>query len=228
MSRRRRAVALGLAAAVCATLAAALAGSYRSDVQAQLGELRPVVVARRALQAREPLRPGQIPKALEVRRVPARFAPPDALADPAEAVGLAPAAFVPAGSYLVAGQLRDDGRPQRRQGPSRLAPGRRPVEIAVSGAGALAAAPGGPATEVDVVVTTESGAAGGPGRTYVAAEGVGLLDLRSSTALGGNGEGVGGPGPEAWVATLALTRSQSLRLIQAESFARAVRLIPSA
>ena len=31
--------------------------------------------------------------------------------------------------------------------------------------------------------------------------------------------------PSAWVATLALTRDQALRLIHAQSFAREVRLI---
>jgi hypothetical protein len=36
-----------------------------------------------------------------------------------------------------------------------------------------------------------------------------------------------GPGPAAgWMATLALTRREALRLIEAESFARAVRLLP--
>jgi hypothetical protein len=35
------------------------------------------------------------------------------------------------------------------------------------------------------------------------------------------------PGAEAWTATLALTRSQALQLIQAESYARGVRLIGS-
>jgi len=37
----------------------------------------------------------------------------------------------------------------------------------------------------------------------------------------------GGPGPAAgWSASLALTRSEALRLIEAESFARSVRLLP--
>ena len=34
-----------------------------------------------------------------------------------------------------------------------------------------------------------------------------------------------GSAPGAWTATLALTRPQALRLIQAENFARQVRLI---
>jgi hypothetical protein len=40
-------------------------------------------------------------------------------------------------------------------------------------------------------------------------------------------QGAAGAGPAAgWSATLALTRSQALQLIEAESFARAVRLLP--
>jgi Flp pilus assembly protein CpaB len=224
MSRRRRAIALGLAAAVCAALAAALAGGYRDDVEAQLGGLRPVVVARRPLPARGLLKPGVVRTSLEVRRVPDRFAPPDALADPAEAAGLVPSAPIPAGSYVVAGQLRATRGHARGPAPRRLEPGRRPVEIAVVGAAALEAGPGGRATEVDVVVTSEPGPGGGAGRTYLAAQGVPLLDLRSTADLGG-GDGLGEPGPEPWTATLALTRSQALRLIQAESFARGLRLI---
>ena len=98
-----------------------------------------------------------------------------------------------------------------RPGP-RLANGRRPVEIAVSGAEALAVAGVDPVgSRVDVVVTTEpSGSAAG--RTYVAAAAVPLLAL---------GPGAEGPGPGASAAaTLGLTRAQALRLIAAESFAR--------
>ncbi len=62
------------------------------------------------------------------------------------------------------------------------------------------------------------------GRTYVAAEGVELLALGQSGDPGA-GDGLPGPGPGAWTATLALTRPQALRLIQAENFARQVRLI---
>ena len=38
---------------------------------------------------------------------------------------------------------------------------------------------------------------------------------------------LGAPPTEAWVATLALTRGQALRLIHAQSFARELRLIGS-
>jgi hypothetical protein len=101
------------------------------------------------------------------------------------------------------------------------------VELAVSGAAALAA-PGADVAgrRIDVVVTTEPRGAAAVGRTYVAAAGVRLLALQQSSDAGastaGSAIGVGG-----WSATLALTRTQALKLIEAESFARAIRLIRS-
>jgi len=203
-------------ALLAAVLAAGIADGYGSSVAAGYGQLRQVVVLAHGLPAGKPLSPEQVSSALEVRRVPVRFVPPGTLAVPEEAVGLVPVAAVPGGSYLLADQLR----PPRQHGVGRptLAGGRRPVEIAVSGAEALLAA--GPAprgAKVDVVVTTEPGGAG-PGRTYVAAVGVPLLAL---------GPGADGPGPGGTsAATLGLTRQQALHLIAAESFARKLTLLP--
>jgi Flp pilus assembly protein CpaB len=216
MSRRARAAAFLLLALLAAALAAAVADGYGSRAAARYGPLRPVVVLARELPAGRPLAPEQVSFALEVRRVPRRFVPPGALAGPQEAVGLVPATGLPAGSYLLAAQLR----PPRlaRHAGSRLGAGRRPVEIAVSGAEALLAS-GSPmrGTKVDVVVTTEPSGAG-PGRTYVAATGVPLLAL---------GPGADGPGPGGTsAATLGLTTRQALRLIAAESFARGLTLLP--
>lgn len=221
MSRRARAVAFAAGAVGCALLAAGLAGGYRADVAAEYGALRAVVVASEPLPAKRALRPKAVERSLEVRRVPERFVPPGALATPAAAVGRAPAAPVPAGSYLIASQLVEPGR---RQAPPRrrLGSGRAPVDIAVSAAGALAHLSGRRPRRVDVIVTTEPGPGRGPGRTYVAARDVRLLDLRSAD---GEADALAGGGSGGWVATLALTRAQSLRLIQAESFARQVRVI---
>jgi Flp pilus assembly protein CpaB len=214
MSRRVRAVGFLLAAIFAAAAAAAIANGYGDRVVSGYGELRPVLVARSGLAAGRPIGPAVAGEDLEVRRVPVRFVPPGALAAPAEAVGLVPATSVPAGSYLLAAQLR----PPRADGPpASLRGGRQPVEIAVGGAGALEALGGPPVgSKVDVVVTTEPNGAG-DGRTYVAAPGVPLL------GLGPGGEGVEG---ETATATLGLTRPQALRLIEAESFARRVTLIP--
>ena len=49
-----------------------------------------------------------------------------------------------------------------------------------------------------------------------------ILDACASGSL----DDVPGPGAAGWTATLALTRPQALRLIQAQNFAREVRLIP--
>lgn len=214
MSRRVRAFGFLLAALFAAAAAAAIANGYGDRVVSGYGELRPVLIAGSALAAGKPIDPEVAGENLEVRRVPVRFAPPGALSAPAEAVGLVPAAPVPAGSYLLAAQLH----PPRAAGPlGSLGGGRRPVEIAVSGAGALDALGGPPlGSKVDVVVTTEP-TGSGDGRTYVAAPGVPLL------GLGPGGEGVEG---ETATATLGLTRPQALRLIEAESFARRVTLIP--
>jgi pilus assembly protein CpaB len=214
MSRRARAIAFGLAALVAAIAAGAIADGYGDSVARGYGALRPVVVAAAQLPAGKALDPTGAEDDLEVRQVPARFVPDGALRDPAEALGLVPAAAIPSGAYLLAAQLR----PLRSERPGpRLAAGRRPVQIAVSGAEALAVDSADPVgSRVDVVVTTEPDG-GGTGRTYVAAAGVPLLGL--------------GAGPEGEVAgtaeaTLGLTRPQALRLIAAESFARQVTVMP--
>lgn len=216
MSRRGRALAFLLAAILAAATAAALADGYGNRVARGYGALRPVLVAGAELPAGRAIGAGQA-AALEVRRVPARFVPPGALASASEAVGLVPAAAVPAGAYLLAAQLRPPRAPGA--GGPRLARGRRPVQIAVSGAAALSVGGADPVgSRVDVVVTDEAAGAG-TGRTHVAAAAVPLLEL--------------GPGPEGEEAgglatvTLGLTRPQALRLIAAESFARQVTVLPA-
>ena len=219
MSRRARAIAFASAAAICAGLAAG-AGGGGTDLAAQYGELRDVVAATATLPAGRALGREAVADALEIRRVPQSFVAPDALASPSQALGRRPVTTIPAGGYLLGSQFR--APPQRGSDePPELRGGRTPVEITVQGAAPLA---GSRHRLVDVVVTTESGPAGGAGRTFVAAQGVALLDLR---AAGGEATGVALPGSsgEPWIATLALNRAQALRLIHAQSFARDLRLI---
>jgi Flp pilus assembly protein CpaB len=214
MSRRGRALAFGIAALFAAATAATIADGYGDSVARGYGELRPVLVAGSNLPGGAAITSDLASTALEVRRVPVRFVPPGALREPAEAVGLIPAAAVAAGSYLLASQLR---APRPAGAPTgSLGHGRRPVEIAVSGAQALLVSGADPVgAAVDVVVTTEP-AGSGAGRTYIAAAGVPLL------ALGPGTEGAGGTA----AATLGLTRAQALRLIAAESFARRLTILP--
>jgi Flp pilus assembly protein CpaB len=223
VSRRGRAVAFASAAAICAGLAAGASGGG-ADLETQYGELRPVVVASQALPARSALGRKRIDAELEVRRVPERFLPPGALTEPEQALGRAPASSIPAGGYVTASQLMVPGAAATERGPGRVESGHHPVEITVAAAESLASSRS-PRHRVDVVVTTDPGP-GGSGRTYVAARNVQLLDLRTTGDESGATDVLPGPGTAAWVATLALTREQALRLIHAESFARSVRLFP--
>ena len=223
--RRARAIAFACAALACAGIAASVAGGYRTDLESQLGPLRSVVVARGVLPLNRPLRPRDAGRLLEVRRIPERFAPAGALAAPEQAIGRAPAVRIPAGAYVLAAELEDPGKRPHKDHRRHLGAGREPVEIPVSGAEALAASGRDPeGGRVEVVVTTEPGPGGGSGRTYVAAENVGLIALRQGGDASG-ADGIPGPGSGTWTATLALTRPEALRLIQAENFARQVRLI---
>jgi Flp pilus assembly protein CpaB len=224
VSRRARAVAFASAAAVCAGLAASVSGGAGTALDAQLGDLRPVLVTTATLESRTPVSARVLAESVDIRRVPERFLPPDTLTAPPQLLGRAPVAEVPAGSYVLASHLRAPGSHEKPD--AQLDPGRRPVEIAVSGAGALAASHRS-GRRVDVVVTSEGGPAGGGGRTYVAARAVALLELRPAGDAESPADTLPGPAMDAWTATLALTRDEALRLIHAESFARSVRLIAS-
>jgi Flp pilus assembly protein CpaB len=216
MSRRARALGFLLVALLAAALAAAIADGYGSSVAGGYGALRQVAVATTEIPGGRPIEAAEVTNLVTSRRVPARFVPAGALRAPAEAVGLVPTADLPAGSYLLAAQLRPP-RDTRRPRP-RFGRGRHPVEILISGAEALlATGPVDGGATVDVVVTTEPAGAGS-GRTYVAAAAVPLLAL----AVVGEDPVAG----ETSAATLALTRPQALRLIAAQSFARRITLLP--
>ena len=213
MSRRARALAFLTAALVCALLAATVAGRYRSRLEARYGPLRPVVVAASELAAGEPIGVGLAQSALAVRRVPASFIPPGALARTADALGRAPGTTIPAGSYVLGAQLVLP-RPKEPREPG-VGLGLRPLQVAVAGAEALTVegtAPEG--RRVDVVVSRQAGL-GRSARAHIAASAVKLL------ALAAPGE----PG-ESWSATLAVTEQQALSLIAAQSAGREIRLLP--
>lgn len=220
MSSRARALGFGALAVLCAVASASIASGYRDNVDAQLGELRSVVVVSESLPAGRRLERSVIRRALELREVPVRFAPPDALADPAEARDRKPLAAIPAGSYLLASQLRVQ-TVGGTASAAELAGDLHPVEITVTGAGALASTASAGMARVDVVVAAEP-VTGGRARVHVAAEGVRLIGLEPAAP-----EDDASVGGDSWNATLALDRAQALKLIEAENFAREVRLIPA-
>lgn len=218
MSRRARAAGFALLAILCAVASAAIASGYRESVDAELGALRRVVVVNAPLSAGEALSRRDARRSLGTREVPVRFLPPDAIVDPAAAVGRKPAATIPPGSYLLVSQFRP---PRSSPGPGpALGRGLQPVQISVTGAGALAALGTGANARVDVVVAGEP-ITGDRARVRVAAEGVRLLALEPASPADGTSTG-----DDSWSATLALSRRQALELIEAENFAREIRLIP--
>ena len=145
--------------------------------------------------------------ALELRRVPERFVPPDALDDPAQALGRRPAAAIPAGGYLLASQLARAGR----RGPQRSRPAARARTAAGRDRGRRRRRPrGSPAA---------AGAQRRRRRHHRARRRRRPRAARSSPPRGGPAarpapaprapRGVASPpaAGEAWVATLALTRA---------------------
>ena len=148
--------------------------------------------------------------------MPLRFLPPDRLANPSLAFGAAVSADIPAGSYLLASQLRT--RKPKRSAEPRLGAGLRPVEVTVSGgSGGVPPADG---ERVDVLAADEPGSTSNP-RVRVLARRVPLLSIEPvrdpDAATGGTGA--------SWLARLALDRRDSLAVIEADNYAREVRLL---
>lgn len=215
--RRRRGLVLVAAALVCGGVAASEVSTRTGELERRIGVPVPVVVAARDLEPSTELRPDD----LMVAHVPSRYAPPDAPTAPAQAVGFRTAGPVAAGSPVTAGVI---GSTATASGPAGLRPGERVVEVEVAGAATLGEA-AGPATLVDVLVTTDP--AHGPGQTFVALERVQLIDLASSLAPGSPSleDPDAGTGRTA-TAMLRVTARQAVYLTAAQAFAREIRLLP--
>jgi pilus assembly protein CpaB len=209
---RRRGLLLLCVALACGGLAAAQVAERERSIEARVGPLVPVVVAQRDLDAGARLRP----EALTLKRVPARYVPPDALGSATQLAGARTAVPVSAGGYVTAALIDAGGSPEGGDG---LARGERSVEVAVSGGSGTPPVPG---TRVDVLVSTEGGAGGG--RTLVALSDVELLALRPDAA-GGYADPEGeGASPSA-LASLRVTLRQAVYLTAADNFGREIRLL---
>ena len=206
MSRRRAAATLALAL-ICGWVAASDVRSHERRIKAGLGPLIPVLVARSDVKAGKRMSGGDV----ELRRLPARFLPPDAVRSNADALGLRAAVPIPRGAYVTASAL---ATPTGADGLSAaaLAPGERAVDVTVSNTGADEL--GGPGARVDVLVTT--GRDGGPGRTSLAMQDVQLLAVRQGA----------GQESDKLIATLRVTVRQAVYLTAAQNFAQEVRLLP--
>ena len=210
-ARRRRGLLLLCVALACGGLAAAQVAERERSVEARVGPLVPVLVAKRDLDAGARLGAD----ALALKRVPARFVPPDALGSATQLAGARTAVPVSAGGYVTAALLEAGSGPAGADG---LARGERTVEVGVSGS----LSPPAPGARVDVVVSTEAGAGGG--RTFVALADVELMALRADAAGGYSDPDAEGAAPSA-LATLRVTLRQAVYLTAADNFGREIRLL---
>lgn len=213
MSRRRRAAVLVGLALVLGGLAASDVARREGALERRLGPLRTVLVARTATPEGARLKAA----ALALREVPARFAPPGALGEPAQVEGLESRVRLPAGAFVTAEVLRD---PEARA-PGGARPGERIAEIIARGDPELIQ----PGTRVDVLVTRE-GASGAPGRTRLALQDVEVL--ASAPAPAEEAEPGQAPAGRRVRVSLRVTVRQAVYLTGAESFAHEVRLLARA
>jgi pilus assembly protein CpaB len=211
--RRRRAVLLLGLALLLGALAASDVARREAAVQASLSPLADVVVARRDLEAGSTLATGDV----AVRRMPARYAPAGAPAEPDEVVGRRVAVRVPGGGFLGDGMLDADADPRAAAGGVRR--GERAVDVVGVGSPELVAA----GARVDVLVTRGGEDAAG-GVTELALEDVEVLSSVAAPGAAARDDA----GVPRVAATLRVTVRQAVFLAAAQSFAREVRLLPRA
>jgi pilus assembly protein CpaB len=215
-ARRRRGALLLSVALASGGVAASHVHERERRAAERLGPLVEVLVAVRDLPAGSRVRRN----AVAVRRLPARFAPPDALSSGAGVVGGRVAAPVAAGSYLTAGLFAGAHAGRAADATRR---GARAVTVEVAGGAALAGVAQG--DRVDVLVSTETAAGG---RTQMALAGAELLGVAAAPS-GGYAEpdpAAGAPPAPSALATLRVTLRQAIYLTAADNFAREIRLLP--
>jgi len=215
-ARRRRAWLLLSVALASGGLAASQVHQRERRAAEQLGPVVEVLVAARDLSPGS--RVGR--RAVLVKRVPARFVPPNALASGAGVVGARTAVPVAAGAYLNAGLFAGAGG---GRGENAIGRGDRAVTVEVAGESAAAELTLG--GRVDVLVSTDNAAGG---RTQMALAGAELLRMSEAATAGypePDAAAASSARPTA-LATLRVTLRQAIYLTAADNFAREIRLLP--
>lgn len=210
MTRRRRAAVLLGLALLLGTLSATHMARREAALDARLGPVAEVVVARGDLAAGHTLALAD----LGVRSLPARYAPPGGPAFAAALAGQKLAVPVRKGGAVTPELL--ERRPQTPE--AAIARGQRAVDVVATGSPQAVVA----GARVDVLVTTERHD-GVRGATRVALEDVEVLAAHSATAAEAGGDA--GNGATQVTATLRVSASQAVYLAAAQSFARDVRLL---
>lgn len=148
---------------------------------------------------------------LEEVPMPRRWAPPELLTDPVQAVGLVAGTDLPAGSMLQRGMLVD--RPQLQDGEREMA---ILVDAETGVAGKV-----GPGSYVDVYASFPANDFE-PARSIIAVQNARVLDVglpQSEVGMDGLSE------DEVVPVTFALSVEDSLQLTYVDAFAEAVRLV---
>jgi pilus assembly protein CpaB len=210
MTRRRRALLLLALALLLGMLAASSVRRREAALARALGPRTPVLVTRAPLAAGAPLADARA----VLRRLPRRFAPPDAVASATALAGARAAVALPAGSYVTAATLRMPGA----AAASELGAGERAAQLLAQGDPSAIV----PGARVDVLVTRD-GAGERSGATTLALQDVEVLAARRARAPAGeeaDGAHV--------LATLRVSLRQAVYLAAAQSFARELRLLARA
>jgi pilus assembly protein CpaB len=195
-------VLLGLAL-LLGTLSAAHMARREAALEAQLGPVTDVVVARKDLSAGRTIELSD----LGVRSLPQRYAPPGEPAFAAALAGQKLAVPVTQGAPVTPELV--ERRPQTPE--AAIARGQRAVDISATASPQAVVA----GARVDVLVTTDRN---DRGSTRIALEDVEVLAARPGTTSDDD------KGPKV-SATLRVTAAQAVYLAAAESFARDLRLL---
>ncbi len=207
MTPRRRALLLLALALLLGALAAASVHRREAALARALGPSALVLVTRVGVEA------GALPAQARplLRRLPRRYAPPDAVAGAGGLAGARTAVALPAGSILTASVLRRPGAaPQWAVGP-----GERVAEVVAHG-DPRAVLPG---VRVDVLVTREADG-GRAGATVLALEDVQVLAAHPAAPDAADPQG----GARV-AASLRVRVRDAVYLAAAQAFARDVRLL---
>jgi len=189
-----------------------LIASYVSDVRTEVDPKVKLLALSKPVKAYE-----SVPDdAVHEVTMPKRWAPPTALRDRAQLVGLVAVSDLTADSLLQKGMLI---------APPELAPGQREVAILVDAETGVAGKIG-PGSVVDIVGTFQ----GDPQRNIapkstVVVPAARIIDVGQTQLRGGRGVQQAESDPKQVVpVTFALTPKQQLEVTEAESFAQEVRL----
>lgn len=206
MSPRRRAIVLLALAGVLGTLAASDVSRREAALRRGLGPEVGVVVARVGLPAGTALSASR----LDVRRVPARYAPAQAFHRGGQVLGLHAAVAIPAGADLQPEMVRLGTGAAPAVGPP-LARGQRLVPLVASGSAREIQA----GDRVDVLITRDGAGATG-GTTTLAVADVQVVAVAAADS--------DDPGPHVNV-QLRVSLHQAVLLRAAQTFARDISLL---